>query len=1062
MQAAPNSPDEAQRLATLHALDVLDTGPEEEFDALVRVASLVCGVPVSLVSLIDTERQFFKANIGLPGVSETPRDIAFCAHAILGDGLFEVPDASLDPRFSDNPLVTGHPDIRFYAGAPIAMGDGQRIGTLCVIDRNPRQLSDAQREVLKSLALAASKALEGRRAMRALSEVSKTLQETQDCVGLATKAAGVGIWNLDLTSGALTWDAQMYRLYGLEPSNAAGAYELWSQHVHAEDLPAAERRLQQCLDSGEDYASQFRIVRRDGNIRFIKALGRVRLDKDGTSVGVVGTNMDVTDVTLHEQELKAARDSAEAASLTKGQFLANMSHELRTPMNAVLGLLRVLSNTSLSANQFDYVSKIEGAAKSLLRLLNEILDFSKIEAGKLELDVQPFQLDKFLRELGVILSAYVGHKNIDILYDIDPRIPAVLNGDQHRLQQIVVNLAGNAVKFTESGEVVIGLKSRSGSGISSDGPVEIEFSVRDSGIGIAPEHQPRLFSSFSQAEASTTRRFGGTGLGLAISKRLIELMGGEITFTSELGKGTEFAFSLALESPASPATLPSTKTPKRVLLIDDNCLALDTIARTMRSFGWSVDVAQSGQIALELVTSKSVGGLFPYDFVYIDWQMPVVDGWQTAHQLTKLQQHMLGDVPRFIMTSSLGRESLDLKTQLEQKQISAFLVKPVTASMLFDASLPDAPDDLNLRRGTRKGKRELAGMRILVVEDNAINQQVAEELLSFEGALVSIVGDGLQGVNAVAAANPQYDAILMDVQMPVMDGYAATKAIRSELGLVELPIIGLTANAMQSDRAICLAAGMSEHVGKPFDLAQLTSILIRLTGLHPDNAENTARQDEGLTTKDAASVDGLLESEFLDVNSRDIDLAGALTRMGGMEKLYVRTARQLRADLSSFLPVLSDECSASEVKAVLMRLHTFKGATATVGLHRLSKALAVLESTCNAKGSADEVLKQIPVLTDTVAAADKALSLAIKALDPLISLDSAQITAMTWKKALLKLVPLLEAEDFSAIEVFAEIRGQLEGFDDMRLIQLETAMQNLELAEACEICRQVLALEARA
>ena len=393
-----------------------------------------------------------------------------------------------------------------------------------------------------------------------------------------------------------------------------------------------------------------------------------------------------TDVTGYVQALARA----EQASIAKGQFLANMSHEIRTPMNAILGLLNLLQDTPLNPMQLDFVSKTDGAARSLLGLLNDILDFSKVEAGKMTLDPRPFSLDKMLKDLAVVLGSNVGDKPVALRFDVEPDVPRVLLGDDMRLQQVLINLGGNAIKFTSEGDVVLRVRQIERSATDT----VLEFSMRDSGIGIAPENQAHIFSGFSQAEASTTRRFGGTGLGLSISSRLVSLLGGELQLNSTPGQGSTFYF----------------------------------------------------QIRFALAS------------------LPVVE-----------------------------------------------LPQPCAAG----AVVPE------------RAKR-LQGMRVLVVEDNKINQMVAKGLLAKEGADIIMADNGELGVAAVAAANPPFDAVLMDVQMPVMDGYAATRAIRQELGLVALPIIAMTANAMASDRVACLEAGMDDHVGKPFELDHLVATLLRL------------------------------------------------------------------------------------------------------------------------------------------------------------------------------------------------------------------------------------------
>ncbi len=555
---------------------------------------------------------------------------------------------------------------------------------------------------------------------------------------------------------------------------------------------------------------------------------------------------------LVEEALRTTVQSANEATVAKSQFLANMSHEIRTPMNAVIGLLKMLQNTELTAQQKDYAQKADGAAHSLLQLLNDILDFSKMEAHKLTLDNVPFRLDKVLRHLSVVLSSNVGNKPVEVLFDIDSDIPPVLLGDPLRLQQVLINLGGNAIKFTERGQVVLAIKMQHA---TSDG-VTLDFEMRDSGIGISPENQKRLFSAFSQAESSTTRRFGGTGLGLSICKRLVELMGDTIRLTSVPGEGSTFAFSLNL--PVASVIPEDLALPERgalpamhALVVDDNPIAAALHVGMVQSWGWPVDLATGGAQALELVEQKLrvAPQVFPYAVIYLDWQMPDMDGWETARRLRAMGQSLHGRSPSIIMVTANGHAALAERSRAEQESISGFLVKPVTASMLFDATLDASFGQPAIHRMVkgRSSKRQLQGMRILVVEDNLINQQVAEELLSAEGAIVSLAANGQLGVEAIAAAAPQFDAVLMDIQMPVLDGYAATHAIRNDLGLIQLPIIAMTANAMASDRDACLSAGMNEHIGKPFDMEHLASMLLKITGI-----QITAESDKGAESQETA------------------------------------------------------------------------------------------------------------------------------------------------------------------------------------------------------------------
>jgi CheY-like chemotaxis protein len=418
---------------------------------------------------------------------------------------------------------------------------------------------------------------------------------------------------------------------------------------------------------------------------------------------------------------------------------------------------------------------------------------------------------------------------VQLQLDIDPELPPALVGDDLRLQQVLINLGGNAIKFTSTGQVVVQIKVVSRTG----GNVTLRLAVIDSGIGIAPENQAHIFDGFSQAEASTTRRFGGTGLGLSICKRLVQLMGGDLALDSTPGKGSDFHFTITLET-TDP--IPGDPQPARqregdaleVLVVDDNPMARELLSAMARSWSWQVDAADSGAQALALVEARVRKGQAAYDAMVVDWQMPDMDGWET---IARLRQLGMPDTIT-IMVTSHGRDMLSQRSVQEQATLNAFLVKPITASMLFDA-VADARNGVgNLRTRVREatGKTgRLQGLRLLVVEDNLINQQVARELLRREGAQVEIAANGQLGVAAVADANPPFQVVLMDLQMPVMDGYAATQAIRQDLGLsqTDLPIIAMTANAMASDREACLQAGMNDHVGKPFNLPHLVEVLLQ-------------------------------------------------------------------------------------------------------------------------------------------------------------------------------------------------------------------------------------------
>lgn len=603
--------------------------------------------------------------------------------------------------------------------------------------------------------------------------------------------------------------------------------------------------IRRAMKNGTEFSGVISNYRKDGTLFWNDLSITPVSNAQGLLTHFIGITCDITERRLAEEELgqhrshleklvfsrtaelAQARDDANAANLGKSQFVATMSHEIRTPMNAVMGMIALVKRTPLSSQQVDYLDKTEGAARSLLCLVNDILDFSKMDAGKLTLDLQPFTFDKVLGDLSVILSAHAGAENLEVLFDIDPALPQRLVGDDMRLRQILINLCGNALKFTPAGEVVLAIQVMP----CGEGSVTLRLEVRDTGIGIAPEDQQHIFSGFSQAQASTTRQFGGTGLGLAISQRLLALMGSELLLRSELGRGSCFHFELtvALADDLGRQTLTPSEPPPaalKVLIVDDHPRARAALVKLANSLGWQATSVASGAHALCLLQQPAAP---TFDAIFVDWQMPGMAGWQTCQ---RLREHLPegGPQPQLVILAASAHESLSLRTAAEQALLNGFLVKPLTATMLFDAlaQARSPASDSRLTPASASGRlRRLDGMRLLVVEDNLINQQVVEELLNAEGALVSMAANGLLGIEAVAAANPPFEAVLMDLQMPVMDGYAATRVIRHQLGLTDLPVIAMTANAMASDREACLAAGMHDHIGKPFDMTQLVSLLLR-------------------------------------------------------------------------------------------------------------------------------------------------------------------------------------------------------------------------------------------
>jgi PAS domain S-box-containing protein len=803
----------------------------------------------------------------------------------------------------------------------------------------------------------------------------------------------------------------------------------------------------------EDWVAERMQAHRLANSEVIQKLedGRTlriieRKTQDGSTVGF---RIDITD-------LVNAKEAAEAANIAKSQFLANMSHEIRTPMNAILGMLKLLQGTSLSARQLDYANKSEGAAKSLLGLINDILDYSKVEAGKLALDLHPIRLDHLMRELSVILSSGLDKPGVEVLFDLDPRMPKAVLGDSLRLKQILINLGSNAIKFTSQGEVVLGVRVCE----LTLKQVTLEFFVRDTGIGIAPENQQHIFESFSQAEASTTRRFGGTGLGLAISSRLVNMMGGQLQVESQFGQGSRFYFQANFELDQTLALAKEDLALQKslsVLIVDDNPTAQSVLSSMTRSLGWQADVVDSGAAALARIENRVRATHATYDAIFVDWQMPGMDGWETSLRIHQLLEGE--ETPIVIMITAHGREMLAQRPAQEQIAVSGFLVKPVTASMMFDAvmeanaQLP-GPTGQATKPGTRA--QRLYGMRLLVVEDNSLNQQVAIELLSREGAQVTLADNGQLGVAALVRNMTGFDAVLMDVQMPVMDGYMATRAIRQELGLKDLVIVAMTANAMSSDRLESLAAGMNDHVGKPFNIDHLVDTLLRLTAYAvPANAPAQPLTHD-------SQFPGTDNSQPR-LQSAELEVQEALNRLGGDVALYNKVLNSFAKDMAWIPAQLSTHLKSGNQKEVSRALHTLKGLAATVGAMQLSQIAA--EGEMRLKNGitisendhfVDELQAQIHVSLQAIASVQMALQSGLslsgaKSVEMTVALDRPKLAS-----DLQTLSALLANSDMGALDVHAAIQQTHAAALGSEMQALDEAMADLDFANAAKACDSLM------
>ncbi|MBF0265811.1 MAG: response regulator, partial [Gammaproteobacteria bacterium] len=784
-----------------------------------------------------------------------------------------------------------------------------------------------------------------------LKQGEEKLSSQKEQLQMAYEAANLGLWDWRPQTGELFTNDIWETMLGYEPNTFPNTADKWSNLVHPDDLDKAFAAINDNIEGRTKmYHFPHRLKSKEGQWKWIDDYGKVvERDEQGNPVRFIGVHIDIDETKKLEEALLIAKLKAESATQAKSDFLANMSHEIRTPMNAIIGLTDLAMKTELTPKQEDYLSKVFSSANALLGIINDILDFSKIEAGKLKLEHQPFFLDDVLSNLATVVTLKTQEKGVELLFSIAESVPHSLIGDSLRLGQILINITNNAAKFTNNGEIVISIKTLE----YSDDSVKLKFSIQDSGIGMTEEQMDNLFQSFSQADTSTSRKYGGTGLGLTISKQLVEMMNGRIWVNSEYGKGSTFCFEAlfgvdhSVEIYTQP--LASDLEGMNVLVVDDNAVARGITVTYLEQIKVRVNSADNGEKAIEMIKQSSE----PYQLILMDYSMSTgMSGLQTTEIIKN--QLSLEVLPKIILLTSHSHS--DFAGEPGEELLDHILQKPITASLLLDSIMTVFGQETELSKNKRGHGRTfnmqsllpVQGASILLVEDNKINQQVARELLQQAKFMVDIANNGQEALQCIETKD--YDCVLMDIQMPVMDGYEAAEKIRAQDKYKHLPILALTANAMAEEKEKVMMVGMNEHIAKPINPNELFTKLLQW--IQPNKNNATILENESTNTE--TPVESEVVDKKLTLMIPGLDIDAVIEQKGFSQSFMMKLLSDFYDDHHADLEIIIDDLNKQSLETPKRMVHTIKGIAGTIGANELFESsknldLALKNNECNAE-----------------------------------------------------------------------------------------------------------------